>query len=168
MTCRTWSWPGETSWPEPAWHDRCEKLRRRRTRSPRTCGAFCEHSRCPRSGWAVVAEDGQIHAHPTRRAEPEEWAWVLAHGLLHLGFGHFQRKKRPREWAAACCCTVWRFLADLKFGRPPEEVSLHGLPSGEENLYEHFCEAGITAGPPARPRRGGHGRAVHPSRGGKS
>lgn len=43
---------------------------------------------CPADGWAVVLETGAIHVHPTRRGEPEEWAYVIAHCLLHLGFGH--------------------------------------------------------------------------------
>ena len=27
---------------------------------------------CPSDGWAVVVENGAIHAHPTRRGDPEE------------------------------------------------------------------------------------------------
>jgi hypothetical protein len=34
---------------------------------------------CPASGWAIVTDTGFIHSHPTRRAEPEEWVYVLAH-----------------------------------------------------------------------------------------
>src|SRR6478609_797717 len=73
-----------------------------------------EGNLCPRDGWAVVTRSGQIHVHPTRRGEPAEWAYVLAHCFLHLGFAHFQEGKRPREWNAACDLFVARFLADLK------------------------------------------------------
>ena len=81
--------------------------------------------RCPAGGWAVVTANGVIHAHPTRRGEPAEWLYVLAHCLLHLGFGHLAAARRPahpREWAAACDCVVARFLADLKLGQPPEAI----------------------------------------------
>jgi len=60
--------------------------------------------------------------HPKRVAEPEEWLYVLAHCLLHLGFGHFQQRFQQREWEAACECVVWQFLAMLKLGTPPEPL----------------------------------------------
>ncbi|MNC27269.1 hypothetical protein D3C75_754360 [compost metagenome] len=49
-----------------------------------------EGNLCPDNGWAVTSSNGYIHVHPTRRGLPEEWAYILAHGLLHLGFGHFR------------------------------------------------------------------------------
>ena len=109
---------------------------------------------CPKDGWAVVTTNGYIHVHPTRIATPREWVDVLAHCLLHLGFGHIQPKERFQEWNAACDCYVVKFLADLKLG-------IHGpieLPARtEDRLYEIFCEDGIqphlaqlgTAGPGA-------------------
>jgi predicted metal-dependent peptidase len=115
---------------------------------------------CPADGWAVVTEGGHIHVHPTRRGEPAEWVYVLAHCLLHLGLGHFEAgrgRARPREWNAACDAVIAKFLADLKLGQP-----VHGaraplvLPaSAEEHVYDAFCERGIpdllaglgTAGP---------------------
>jgi predicted metal-dependent peptidase len=109
---------------------------------------------CPADGWAVVTSLGHIHLHRTRRGEPEEWAWVVAHCLLHLGFGHLAQEHH-RTWSAgaglpaaarwartgggagfdvawnlAACATVNRFLAHLKVGRPPE--GLGGLTG-----YEH-------------------------------
>jgi predicted metal-dependent peptidase len=118
-----------------------------------------DRNRCPANGWAVVTLNGAIHVHPTRRGDPEEWLYVLAHCLLHLGFGHFQDRAREREWNAACDCFVGKFLADLKIGRPPEDMLAHFQPPGatEERVYEIFCERGIptdfqapgTAGPNA-------------------
>src|SRR5258708_25016160 len=105
---------------------------------------------CPQDGWAVVTTNGWLHVHPKRRAEPAEWTYVLAHCLLHLGFGHLdplhaKRHTREREWNAACCAYVARFLGELKLGQAPE--GLHGaveLPAAtEERLYEIFCERGI-------------------------
>lgn len=102
---------------------------------------------CPKDGWVVVTADGQIHAHPTRRAEPAEWAYAVAHGLLHLGFCHFARgrDKRSREWTAACCGVVSRFLADLKFGRAPVGLAFvaDGPSRSEDVLYQQFCELGV-------------------------
>ncbi len=38
--------------------------------------------------WISVAADGTIGCNLSREAEPAEWAYAIAHGLLHLGFGH--------------------------------------------------------------------------------
>lgn len=122
-----------------------------------------EHNLCPRDGWAVVTSNGTIHVHPKRRAAPEEWTWILAHALLHLGFGHFQKRARADLWNLACDLFVNRFLADLKLGRRPAEIETAGLlppglPTTSENaLYEWLFERGVppeltgggTAGPTA-------------------
>ena len=117
-----------------------------------------EGNRCPKDGWAVVTLNGAIHVHPTRRGAPEEWLYVLAHCLLHLGFGHFQPHAKEREWIAACDAFVGKFLADLKLCRPPEDMLAHIQPAAatEEKLYDLFCERGLpeqqapgTAGPNA-------------------
>ncbi|HVU66279.1 MAG TPA: VWA-like domain-containing protein [Ktedonobacteraceae bacterium] len=120
----------------------------------------------PRHGWALVTSRGELHLHQQRRGEPEEWAYVVAHCLLHLGLGHFQQSQHRREleWNIACDCIIAKFLADLKFGKPPPELDglvleLSSLPGyrlhTEEQLYEDLCERGIpenllnsgTAGP---------------------
>ncbi len=104
-------------------------------------------NRCPDDGWALVDSGGRIDVHPKRRGEPEEWVYVLAHCLLHLGFGHLREMERPREWNVACDVFVGRFLADLKLGVPPAE--LRYLPEvqaqSEERLYERFLEGGVPA-----------------------
>ena len=102
-------------------------------------------SRCPPKGWAIVTSRGYIYVHPTRLAEPEEWTYVLAHCLLHLGLGHIQPRDRFRDWNAACDCVVTRFLGDLKLGRPPEpwrDVEMLSAQS-EEKLYQRFGLEGI-------------------------
>lgn len=98
---------------------------------------------CPADGWAVVLETGAIHLHPTRRAEPEEWAYVLAHNLLHLAFGHFRVGEKSLDWNAACDVVVARFLADLKFGRCPADMQceLYDIRADdEERLFRRFRE----------------------------
>ncbi|HYI12902.1 MAG TPA: peptidase [Thermoanaerobaculia bacterium] len=98
---------------------------------------------CPPDGWAVVLENGIIHAHPARRGEPEEWAYVLGHCLLHLGFGHFNVGEKSLDWNAGCDVVAARFLADLKFGRCPEDMrcDLAGVRGDdEEKLFRRFRE----------------------------
>ena len=100
---------------------------------------------CPHDGWAVVTSNGVIHAHPTRRGEPEEWVYVLAHCLLHLGFGHFRSHAPTREWNAACDCFIAKFQSDLKLGRAPEELRYGAdfSSASEERLQQDFRERGI-------------------------
>ncbi|HJW95995.1 MAG TPA: peptidase [Thermoanaerobaculia bacterium] len=96
---------------------------------------------CPPAGWAVVLENGVVHVHPTRRGEPEEWAYVLAHCLLHLGFGHFRIGEKSLDWNAACDVVIARFLADLKFGRCPLDMlcELRDVRTDdEERLFHRF------------------------------
>jgi predicted metal-dependent peptidase len=102
-------------------------------------------NRCPPTSWAVVTNRGNIHVHPTRLGSKEEWAYVLAHCALHLGFGHFQERENFREWNAACNCFIAKFLADLKFGRAPDEYNfqLNFSTRDEESLYQEFCLQGI-------------------------
>jgi predicted metal-dependent peptidase len=99
----------------------------------------------PANGWAVVGPGGIIYAHPKRRGSVEEWAYVIAHCLLHLGLGHFKNVPEPIAWQTACDCFVARFLKDLKFGRPPEDmlVELDFGSKSEERLYETFVRDGI-------------------------
>jgi predicted metal-dependent peptidase len=88
---------------------------------------------CPPSGWAVVTSLGVIHLNPDRRGDPSEWAWVAAHCLLHLGFGHLSPDHRHTPpvvgsgsdpaWNLATCLTVNRFLAHLGIGPPPDGIA---------------------------------------------
>lgn len=104
-----------------------------------------EGNLCPADGWAVATGGGIIHVHAKRRADPQEWVYVLAHCLLHYGMGHFREHEKPREWNAACDCVVAEFLAGMKLGRAPVELSgAVELPARtEERLYARFCEHGI-------------------------
>ena len=101
---------------------------------------------CPHDGWLVVLEDARIFAHPKRRGEPEEWAYVLAHALLHLGFDHFHIGEKSIEWNTACDVVVAKFLGDLKFGSCPLDMAanLSDLATlDEERLFTRFRERGI-------------------------
>jgi hypothetical protein len=104
-----------------------------------------EANLCPEKGWAVITRNGYLHVHPTRRGEPLEWAYVIAHCLLHLGLGHFQEKADNVKWNTACDCFIAKFLADMKLGHAPPEMQYKidfSTPS-EERLYNEFIEKGI-------------------------
>ncbi|MFC4589875.1 vWA domain-containing protein [Sphaerisporangium corydalis] len=116
--------------------------------------------------WALVTPDGRVMHHPTRRAEPEEWAWVFAHLLLHLGFGHTDpRNAQPRDigadigvnigdrhtvrrlpetaYRAACCLVVDRFLRTLKIGRCPAPLPEELPHEDEATLTGHWRMLGL-------------------------
>ena len=127
-----------------------------------------DRSLCPPSGWAVVTSTGAVHLSPGRQAEPDEWAWVAAHCLLHLGFGHLAARHRagwsaaagvPRDagfdppWNLAACLAVNRFLSQLKVGRPPARVGeptafdhLVTTMGAEDSGAEHFRSCGMPPG----------------------
>jgi predicted metal-dependent peptidase len=96
-------------------------------------------------GWAVVTSNGSVYANPKRKAEPEQWVYVIAHCLLHLSLGHFQEKHRPVEWNTACDCFTAKFLKDLKLGRAPSDINSDpGFPGNtEDKIYKAFCDNGI-------------------------
>ena len=116
---------------------------------------FISDGLCHGDGWAIVTSNGEIHVNVTKRGEPEEWTYVFAHCLLHLGFGHFKvQKYQQQEWNAACDCYIAKFLYDLKLKSPPLELKglLQDLAASgsfslrsEEALFEQFCEQGIPA-----------------------
>ncbi len=108
---------------------------------------------CPPDGWAVVSSKGVIHVHHQRLGEPQEWAYVIAHCLLHFAFGHFRSMPNQKEWNTACDAYVAKFLFDLKFGKPPEELrgNFELGAQNEERLYNRFCTSGV---PPELRNRG--------------
>lgn len=101
---------------------------------------------CPEKAWAVVTNNGDIHCHPTRRGLPEEWTYVVAHCLLHLGFEHFQAKYHTLAWNAACDRTIDKFLTDLKLGQAPEEylITSNAIARDEESWYRELSEKGAS------------------------
>ena len=101
---------------------------------------------CPEKAWAVVTNNGDIHCHPTRRGLPEEWTYVVAHCLLHLGFDHFQVKSHPKIWNASCDRFIYKFLRDLKVGQVPEEYLIFSsaISRDEESWYRELREKGVS------------------------
>lgn len=92
---------------------------------------------------------------------PNEWAYVIAHCLLHFAFGHFDKdhlpgydkvsedgktehvtKFEPEVWNHACDIFIARFLSDIKFGKPvysdAEDTGYMG--KNELQIYEYLMQ----------------------------
>ncbi|MFF2848938.1 hypothetical protein ACFVT5_21820 [Streptomyces sp. NPDC058001] len=114
----------------------------------------CRSKQCrqyPAQGLLTVDSNGTLHVHPTRRAEPAEWAWALAHGVIHLGFGHVPAAREARAAPdrydlAARCAVVNRFLLTFPVGRRPDDLP-DSYPGGdEEQLAARWRRDGIPSG----------------------
>ncbi len=98
-------------------------------------------------GLVIVDSNGMLHVHPTRRAEPAAWAWAVAHGLIHLGFGHVpaaqgERVQPDRYDIAARCVVVNRFLLGFPVGTAPEHLPAAYPDGDEEQLAAQWRRAG--------------------------
>ncbi|MFE7528989.1 hypothetical protein ACFU7Y_25220 [Kitasatospora sp. NPDC057542] len=171
--------PTERKKPDPGAEAFAEGLRLLR-RNPALAALradICRTEDCttaPPDGWAVADSNGTLHVNPRRRAEPEEWAWVLAHCLLHLGFGHLPgacgtRTQPDAYQAAARCAVVNRFLATFPVGRAPVALPQEYPGGDEEELAARWRRDGLpptTAGTAGTAERDqllvewrGHGQA---------
>ena len=93
-----------------------------------------------KDGLVFVTNEGTIFCNPICRAEPWEWARAIAHSLLHLAMGHFQKRGRPIDWNIACDYVAEKFLSDFSFGRPLYQNAIPAGFSDEEKLYSHLGE----------------------------
>ncbi|MFE9996811.1 vWA domain-containing protein [Streptomyces avermitilis] len=113
----------------------------------------CRQESCtvsPRDGLVRVDSNGKLHAHPTCRAAPAEWAWAIAHGLIHLGFGHVpaatgEREQPDRFDLAARCVVVNRFLLTFPVGQTPDHLPASYPDGDEERLAARWRRDGIPA-----------------------
>ncbi|UQX03870.1 hypothetical protein [Streptomyces sp. RerS4] len=117
-------------------------------------GSVCREADCPVApvgGLVAVTSNGTLHVHPTRLADPAEWAWAIAHALLHLGFGHVPASKdedrtQPDRFDLAARCTVVnRFLLTFPVGRAPDDLPATYPGGDEEQLADRWRREGIPA-----------------------
>ncbi|MGW7264562.1 vWA domain-containing protein [Streptomyces sp. NPDC054842] len=136
----------------------------------------CREESCtvtPHDGLVRVDSNSTLHAHPVRPldprrpnsgapvVEPAEWAWTIAHGLIHVGFGHVpaatgEREQPDRFDLAARCAVVNRFLLTFSVGLTPEHLPAAYPDGDEEQLAARWRRDGI---PPAYERCGTAGGA---------
>lgn len=105
-----------------------------------------KQSACQPKGWLQVQKRAHIHVHPTRSATPQQWAFMLARGVLCLAMELFERDRADwPAWCAACDVVTTRFVQTLKFGQSPDDIQLpDGLPGWDEaRWYESFCTNGL-------------------------
>ncbi|MDR1808095.1 MAG: hypothetical protein LBR33_09320 [Propionibacteriaceae bacterium] len=89
----------------------------------------------------------QIHVHPTRLAAPEEWEWVFAHLLLHLGLNHYDpattgHLARDAGHAQAACEEVNTLLTALRVGRAPAELAGLGTAGPDADIVGPILDRG--------------------------
>lgn len=114
----------------------------------------------------VVDAGGYLYLNEDFVLSPKQWAYVIAHNILHLAFAHFDadtmpgyivtdpdgnRKKivecDPLLWNMACDIYVNKFLLDIKFGQSIHDCSHQYLSGGhtdERKIYDHLLSSGIS------------------------
>lgn len=114
---------------------------------------------------AISYESGDVRLNPDENHTPKEWAYIIAHAMLHLCFDHFNPEKMPgyfretdngeKKWTENCDRTLWnmacdiyiaKFLADIKFGNPVYELSDDTpVASDEKKIYDMLLQRNISS-----------------------
>jgi hypothetical protein len=97
-------------------------------------------------GYGHVTTDGQVVCNKKAQLDPDEWAWVVGHLLLHRGLGHLaEDRQHDTAGRAAACLEVNRFLREARMGR--EAVPLPAeLPRGDLTTLEwRWRQEGVPA-----------------------
>lgn len=103
-----------------------------------------------KQAFALVSSKGVLQLNEHCYLFPKQWAYVIAHNLLHLAFGHFDKENMPAHdnynpllWNMACDIYVDKFLEDIKFGQSIHESTDTIIPVGLNNeiqIYEYLKE----------------------------
>lgn len=116
---------------------------------------------------AKVSSSGIVYLNKDCDKEPKEWAYIIAHCMLHLSFGHFDSDRMPgylqqisekqqkwvnnydpELWNMACDIYISHFLADIKFGKSDidlSQISISESSSSELKIYEHLVNTHVSA-----------------------
>lgn len=103
-----------------------------------------------KNSYAVV-NPGRVLLNRSVLLDQNEWAYVAAHSLLHLAFGHFDADRMPEQgkgidlylWNKACDIYIAKFLEDIRFGKsiwPPVQECFQGSLSDELAIYKFLKE----------------------------
>lgn len=102
-----------------------------------------------KAGSAFVTSAGYIILNKHKRHTPQEWAYIIAHLMLHLGLGHTNPDKvsqavDTRLWNIACDMYITKFLQDIKLPGAPEDVILLkgflGSLRDEQTIYNYLSQ----------------------------
>ena len=105
-----------------------------------------EHRQVGEKAWLAISPQGYLHLHPSRRAAPEEWARVIATGLVCLGFGLVRRREPQDLWELASLLAAGRFCEELKLGQLPESLwhpPVEIPAGGGDALFHRLCVEAI-------------------------
>lgn len=106
-----------------------------------------------KKGACIVDSKGNVYANTSCKLTSRQWAFAIAHCLLHLCFGHFDYDKLPESagtafdmniWNKACDIYITRFLYDIHFGDSicPDPASEYRIKTNDEiKIYEHLVYA---------------------------
>ncbi|MBR1593126.1 MAG: hypothetical protein IJ666_09000 [Ruminococcus sp.] len=116
---------------------------------------------------AKVSSSGIVYLNKDCDKTPAEWAYIIAHCMLHISFGHFDAERMPGYWQQitenqkkwvndydpalwnmACDIFITRFLADIKFGKcdiDTAKLNAYGSSANELKIYEYLVNAHISA-----------------------
>lgn len=90
-----------------------------------------------------------IFLNKNKRHTPQEWAYIIAHLMLHLGLGHTNPDKVSKAedislWNLACDIYITKFLLDIKFQGAPLGSDLissfRGSLKNELTIYEYLSQ----------------------------
>ena len=103
-----------------------------------------------RDAIACVTKTGNIYLNTKVKLDVSEWQYVIAHNLLHLAFGHFDKDKIPEDfpyipglWNLACDIYVARFLSDIGEGTPifDDPAKRYRIKQNDERkIYEYLLK----------------------------
>lgn len=99
---------------------------------------------------ACVTSEGKIYARINGKTDADEWAHIIAHCILHLAFGHFDKQNLPADlpfipklWNKACDIYVEQFLHDMDIKScfipvPSQEYAIKL--NDERKIYAHLLK----------------------------
>ncbi len=124
---------------------------------------ICGREKLGRKTAAISTADGTVFVNKDVALSPRQWAFAIAHCILHNCFGHYDLEKvpgfteinyeghkvkkarfNPKLWNIACDIYVDKFLSDIKLGEPIGDSPVGKIPQGvmkdELSIYEYLIQ----------------------------